>query len=85
MLSNARFQRLGLDAARLREGALAVHSPIDGSLLACLAPHDAAATDHAIARSVDAFRRWRTVPAPRRGELVRRFAEVLRAHKSLLA
>ncbi len=85
MLVSARFLPLGVDAARLGEGALAVHTPIDGSLLARLAPHDAAATDAAIARSADAFRAWRRVPAPRRGELVRRFAEVLRAHKHLLA
>jgi aldehyde dehydrogenase (NAD+) len=85
MLSNDRFLPLGLDAARLGEGTLAVHSPIDGGLLARLAPHDAAATDLAIERSVTAFRAWRMVPAPRRGELVRRFAEGLRAHKSLLA
>ena len=85
MLSNARFLPLGLDAARLREGALAMRSPIDGSLLARLAPHDAAATDAAIARSVVAFEAWRRVPAPRRGELVRRFAQALREHKALLA
>ena len=36
------------------EGALAVHSPIDGSLLVRLAPQDAAATDAAIACSVAA-------------------------------
>ena len=85
MLSNARFLPLGLDAPRLREGALAVHSPIDGSLLARLAPQDGATTDAAIARSVAAFEAWRRVPAPRRGELVRRFAQALREHKALLA
>ena len=85
MLSNARFLPLGLEATRLREGALAVHSPIDGSLLARLAPQDAAATDAAIACSVAAFEAWRRVPAPRRGELVRRFAQALREHKALLA
>ncbi len=85
MLSNARFLPLGLEATRLREGALAVHSPIDGSLLARLAPQDAAATDAAIACSVAALEAWRRVPAPRRGELVRRFAQALREHKALLA
>ncbi|HRP65355.1 MAG TPA: aldehyde dehydrogenase family protein [Thauera sp.] len=84
MFSDARFLPLGLAATRLGEGALAVHSPIDGSLIARLVPHDAAATEAAVARSVDAFRAWRMVPAPRRGELVRRFAGLLREHKSLL-
>ncbi|WP_289472933.1 aldehyde dehydrogenase family protein, partial [Klebsiella pneumoniae] len=31
-----------------------------------------------------AFTRWRTVPAPLRGELVRRFGNVLREHKAAL-
>ena len=35
--------------------------------------------------AVAAFRTWRTVPAPRRGELVRLIAEALRANKSSLA
>jgi aldehyde dehydrogenase (NAD+) len=37
-----------------------------------------------IAASVDAFRAWRDVPAPRRGELVRLFGEELRANKDTL-
>ena len=32
-----------------------------------------------------AFRSWRTTPAPLRGELIRRFAELLRTHKADLA
>ena len=36
------------------------------------------------ARSAAAFTAWRSVPAPRRGELVRRFGERLRAHKEPL-
>jgi len=37
-----------------------------------------------IAVAVDAFRAWREVPAPRRGELVRLFGEELRANKDAL-
>jgi aldehyde dehydrogenase (NAD+) len=40
--------------------------------------------DAVIAASVDAARTWRDVPAPRRGEVVRRFGELLRAHKDAL-
>ena len=36
------------------------------------------------ARAEAAFRAWRSVPAPRRGELVRRFGELVRAHKDPL-
>ena len=51
---------------------LAVHSPIDGSLLAELAPDTPADCAAAIGRAAAAFRTWRVVPAPERGELVRR-------------
>ncbi len=59
-------------------------SPIDGSPLPAVAeamPGDVAA---AAARAMEAFSRWRAVPAPVRGELVRRFGDVLRAHKTAL-
>ncbi|CAN5216121.1 aldehyde dehydrogenase family protein [soil metagenome] len=63
----------------------AVHSPIDGSVIG--APRAATATDAeaAIDRAQHAFNAWRLVPAPRRGELVRLFAEQLRASKPALA
>jgi aldehyde dehydrogenase (NAD+) len=70
--------------ARL-DGDLVAHSPIDGSITARLATHDAAAATAAIARAHDAFTTWRSVPAPRRGELIRLFGEELRAHKDQLA
>jgi aldehyde dehydrogenase (NAD+) len=41
--------------------------------------------DAALARAQSAFLAWRMVPAPRRGELVRRFGNVLRDHKADLA
>jgi len=40
--------------------------------------------DQVLANAVCAFSRWRMVPAPRRGELVRRIVERLREHKSAL-
>ena len=63
-------------------GSLPVHSPIDGAEIARVpetAPEDMAAV---IARSQAAFKAWRTVPAPRRGELVRLLGEELRAAKA---
>ncbi|MEY4509553.1 MAG: Succinate-semialdehyde dehydrogenase [Pseudomonadota bacterium] len=64
---------------------LAVHSPIDGTLLARLRTASEAQVDVAIAAAADAFAKLRDVPAPRRGELVRRFGERLRTHKRELA
>ncbi|MBL4639580.1 MAG: aldehyde dehydrogenase family protein, partial [Kordiimonadaceae bacterium] len=41
-------------------------------------------TDAKIVASQVAFKKWRNVPAPRRGELVRIFGEILREHKEEL-
>ena len=72
--------------SRLCSGtSLQVKSPIDGS---CLAEFATATSDDlgiAVNASQEAFRQWRLVPAPARGELVRRFAEVLRQNKLDLA
>ena len=40
--------------------------------------------DEAIERAQPAFVTWRTTPAPKRGELVRRLGELLREHKAAL-
>src|SRR5512141_2453585 len=74
-----------LGVPRLANGELIARSPIDGSITARLAVADAAAVTAAIGRAHAAFEAWRTVPAPRRGELIRLFGEELRAHKDQLA
>jgi aldehyde dehydrogenase (NAD+) len=61
-----------------------VHSPIDGGEIGRVAFDDAASVERKIAASAGAFRAWRNVPAPRRGELVRLFGEELRANKDAL-
>ncbi|HEY6038607.1 MAG TPA: aldehyde dehydrogenase family protein, partial [Kofleriaceae bacterium] len=71
--------------SRLDDGELIARSPIDGSTTARLALADPAAVTLAIDRAQAAFEVWRTVPASRRGELVRLFGEELRAHKDQLA
>ncbi len=74
----------GLSAAALQSGSLLVRTPIDGTTIARLEPHPPAEVAAVVARSVAAFRAWRTVPAPRRGELVRLFGDELRAAKQSL-
>jgi len=64
---------------------LEVYSPIDGSPLAAFNTATGAAAQTVIASATQAFLDWRLIPAPRRGELVRRIGERLRAHKSDLA
>jgi aldehyde dehydrogenase (NAD+) len=65
-------------------GEVVVRSPIDGAELGRVAYDDAASIERKIAASAEAFRTWRDVPAPRRGELVRLFGEELRANKEVL-
>lgn len=62
-----------------------VRSPIDGSVLGELREAEAADVDRAVLASVEAFRQWRLIPAPVRGELVRRFGVVLREKQRDLA
>ena len=61
------------------------HSPIDGAQLTSLDIANAADVQVAIASASEAFQSWRLVPAPRRGEFVRRVGEELRKKKSELA
>ncbi|MDX9839202.1 MAG: aldehyde dehydrogenase family protein [Azoarcus sp.] len=78
------FRQLGIDTSVLRAGDVWVDSPIDGARLAQLAPDTADIVDTKVALSCRAFDAWRRVPAPRRGELVRRFGLLLREHKAAL-
>ena len=66
------------------QGKIEVISPVDGRRLACvyLASEEDYRACSATAR--EAFLRWRTVPAPKRGEVVRQIGEALRAKKDAL-
>jgi aldehyde dehydrogenase (NAD+) len=72
------LELFGIDHA----GALVSHSPIDGAAIGRVTVGD---PEHACARAVEAFESWRTVPAPRRGELVRLLGEEIREAKPVLA
>jgi len=75
---------LGLTDAQLQGGALPVRSPIDGAEIARVPVTPAGDLPAVVARAQAAFRAWSTVPAPRRGELVRLLGEELRAAKDAL-
>jgi len=63
-----------------REGVMAL-SPITGELIAQVRTTSSEEVSAVIGRAPEAFKTWRTVPAPRRGEFVRVLAEELRAAK----
>jgi len=81
----ALFATLQLPAPPSGEGDMPVRSPIDGHLLAVLRSDDGAAIDSKIAAADQAFRQWRLMPAPKRGELVRLLGEELRTAKEPLS
>lgn len=56
-------------------------SPATGEVLGTVEAADAAAVDRAVATARDAFEDWRLVPAPKRGEILYRFAQVLEREK----
>lgn len=76
---------IGSKASSASGAVLEVHSPIDGSLLGSLKLAGAADVPAVIAASKEAFRSWRVVPAPVRGEFVRRIGEKARERKAELA
>ena len=65
-------------------GGLKVRSPIDGQIVAEIGTDGHENVNQKIDAADRAFTRWRTTPAPHRGELIRLFAEELRLHKDAL-
>jgi aldehyde dehydrogenase (NAD+) len=72
------LELFGIDHA----GSLVSNSPIDGSVIGRVTVGD---PDRACSRAVEAFEKWRSVPPPVRGELVRLLGEELREAKQVLA
>ena len=79
------FGELGLSLADDSGSDLAVFSPVDGSQLATLRMHRAVDMDAMVARSETAFQAWKQVPAPHRGEMIRRNGQLVREHKEALS
>ncbi len=75
---------IGLDDSLLSAGNLSVSSPIDGGQIATVSEDTRSSLATKISHSQEAFQTWRSVPAPRRGELIRLFGEELRRHKKAL-
>jgi aldehyde dehydrogenase (NAD+) len=66
------------------QGGIAVRTPIDGSEIGRVAAHSPAQVGAIVLRAQQAFETWRSVPAPRRGALIRLLGEELRSHKETL-
>lgn len=60
------------------------YSPVDGEYIGSVSKTTAAEYEATIEKAQEAFKTWRTMPAPKRGEIVRQMGEELRRHKDSL-
>jgi aldehyde dehydrogenase (NAD+) len=60
------------------------YSPVDGKLIGKVKCSTKEDYEKVMSAATSAFKRWRTVPAPKRGEMVRQFGDKLRTHKEAL-
>ena len=60
------------------------YSPVDGKLIGKVSQTTREEYESVIATAQEAFKTWRTLPAPARGEIVRQYGLKLREHKDAL-
>lgn len=78
-----RHPRVVLDASA-SDSIVVSENPTTGESIAGVRLDTPETYEKAIAASLEAFRRWRSVPAPVRGQVVRAIGDELRAHKDAL-
>ncbi len=66
------------------QGEIEVISPVDGKKIASVYLASEADYERIVATSHEAFKKWRLVPAPKRGEIVRQIGLQLRRYKDAL-
>ncbi len=59
-------------------------SPVDGKKIGAVAGADKSSYETVIKKAEEAFKTWRLMPAPKRGEIVRQVSEALRHYKEPL-
>jgi aldehyde dehydrogenase (NAD+) len=79
------LERLGVHADLWAGGEIESRSPITGEVIGRVHTCAPVVVDQAVNVAHDAYLKWRLVPGPRRGELVRLFGAELRAAKADLA
>ena len=60
------------------------YSPVDGKLIGKVRCSTKEDYEKVMSAATSAFKNWRTVPAPKRGDIVRQFGDKLRIHKEAL-
>ena len=80
--AKAILKRLGVPETVFAKDGLPTRSPVDGRVIGHLRADTPDEAKAKIGRAADAFKQWRLIPAPRRGEFVRVLGEELRAAKN---
>ncbi len=75
---------LGSKWLKTRGERIDSYSPVDGKLIASVNSATEADYEAAVLKAQEAFKVWRTVPSPKRGDIVRQLADRLRFHKDSL-
>ncbi len=83
-LTQSLLARIGVPASALSDGSMSVRSPVDGATIGQIDPTVLAEVDQIVTQAQQAYLAWRTVPAPRRGELIRLLGDELRQEKEAL-
>lgn len=93
-MAHAFLQALGLTAtnsgtwtgvtAHASDQYIDSYSPVDGQLIGRVSVTTSDQYEEVMQKSMAAFREWRLVPAPRRGEIVRQYGDILRENKENL-
>src|SRR5690554_6664831 len=91
---NTILQQLGLNQTNLGSSTgsdwfangkeISSYTPVDGSLIASVTTSTEEDYEKVIQKASEAFKTWRMVPAPKRGEIVRQVGEALRENKEAL-
>lgn len=66
------------------ENEIVSYNPTDGKPIGSVYNCSAADYEHVITEAHKAFLKWRTIPAPKRGEIIRLIGDELRKHKDML-
>lgn len=74
----------GVKSLQARGEEIASYSPVDGKLIAKVTCASREDYDQVVKTAQDAFKQWRMIPAPQRGEVVRQMGDALRENKEPL-
>src|SRR3954447_4332836 len=79
--SNNTGTSTGINKLSGKGPVISSYSPVNGKLIAQVESTDADGYESVMQQAQKAFQHWRSVPAPKRGDMVRQFGDALRANK----